>query len=138
MLFYKNTQQREVEYHEIEFSTWDCNKANRNGICVELEAGLKVHTVLKPGTPIKIGLLFEHKIQFYSEKGIILNCVAEHVFISPEICGYSFSQMKELVEIAHLRFKAKLLEHSTAAEIPFTLDCIVNDFEVEQVMQQLK
>ena len=46
--------------------------------------------------------------------------------------------MKELVETAHLRFKEKLFERSAAAEIPFTLDCVVNDFEVEQVMQQLK
>jgi len=127
----------EVEYHEIEFTTWECNKANMNSACAELEPLLKIQAVLDPCTKLKIGLFFQHKINLFSPGGLILNCTAEHVFISKEIFSYCFSKMKELVKTAHQRFNEKLLERSAAEEIYFTLDCEVNDFEVEQVMKQV-
>jgi hypothetical protein len=127
-----------VEYHEIEFTFWECNKENMNAVCAELEPVVRVHAVLDPCTKLKIGLFFQHTVNLFSTKGIILKCTAEHVFISAEIFSYCFSKIKELVETAHQRFNEKLLERSTTEEISFTLDCEVNDFEVEQVMQQLK
>ena len=138
MKFYTNSSISEVEYHELEFTTWHSDKENLNVACTELDNTIRIQAVLEPGTTIKTGLYFQHKLKLFSNKGIIIECVAEHVFISPEIFRYSFSQIKELVETAHLRFKDKLFERSAAAEIPFTLDCVVNDFEVEQVIQQLK
>ena len=128
----------EVEYHEIEFTAWECNSANMNAACAELEPVMRVQAVLDPCTKLKIGLFFQHKIKLVSSEGLILNCIAEHVFISPGIFGYSFLQMKELVKTAHQRFKDKLDERSSIEKIPFRLDCTVNDFEVEQIMQQLK
>ncbi|MES1218391.1 MAG: hypothetical protein ABUT20_22990 [Bacteroidota bacterium] len=128
----------DIEYHEIEFTTWECNKANANETCAELDATTRVHSVLDPCTKEKIGLFFQHTTKLFSSKGIILNCIAEHVFISPAIFCYCFTQMKELVETAHQRFKDKLLERSFVEEVPVTLNCVVNDFEVEQVMLQLK
>src|SRR5260221_13197295 len=117
----------EVEYHEIEFTAWECNLANMNAACAELEPVMRIQAVLDPCTKLKIGLFFQHKIKLFSTRGLILNCIAEHVFICPGIFGYSFSQMKELVETAHQRFKDKLLERSSAEKIPFRLNCTVND-----------
>ena len=126
----------EVEYHEIEFTAWECNKANMNAVCAEIKPVVRIHAVLDPVTKIKTGLLFRHLVKLFSEKGLILQCIAENVFISPVIFRYSFSQMKELVETAHLRFKDKLIERATAEEIFFTFCSEVNDADVEQMMQQ--
>ena len=128
----------EVEYHELEFTSWECNKANTNATCAKLEPVMGIQAVLDPCTKVKIGLFFQHKINLNSSKGIILNCTAEHVFISPEIFSYCFTKMKELIETAHRRFTKKLLERSVADEISFTLNCEVNDFEVEQVLNHVK
>ena len=128
----------EPEYFEIEFTRWECDKTNLSGTCAELQPVLRVQSVLDPCTQQKIGLYFQHRINLSSNEGTILNCTAEHVFISAEIFLYSFCQLKQLIESAHERFKIKLLERTTAEKIPVNLDCFVNDFEVEQLMQQLK
>jgi hypothetical protein len=127
---------QEIAYHEIEFTSWECNKANMNAVCAELKPVVKIQAVLDPETNIKTGLYFQHTAKLFSEKGPILMCIAENVFISPCIFSYSFLQMKELVETAHLRFKDKLIERAAAEEIYFTFCSEVNDADVEQMMQQ--
>ena len=129
---------QEVEYHEIEFTDWECNKANMNAVCAEIRPVVRIQAVLDPETKFKIGLYFQHTAKLFSEKGLILACIAENVFISPGIFCYSFSQLKELVETAHLRFKDKLVERAAAEEIFFRFCSEANDADVEQLMQRLK
>lgn len=121
----------------LKFIHWGTNKEIASeGISI-IEPTMKMIFTNKPGTKVKNGLFFKHSVRIGNDKGLIIHCVAEEVFINDGIADFTFNEMKGLVQFAFDRFNSEYSKKSSEAGIPNSIDYTIKDDEILELLSKL-